>query len=372
MRPIYLDYAASTPADKAVLNAALPYYSNVFYNPASTHILGQKAEAAVRNAREKCAAAIGANAEEIYFTSGGTEAINWAMRSLPLGKRHVVVSALEHDAVISCARVLEKSGYEISYVRPNRMGTVTPEALNAVMRDDTALVCVMTVNNIVGGIQPIKALCETAHKFGALFFTDAVQAVNSLDLDVRKSGVDMLAVSGHKFYAPKGVGFLYVKRGVALDAFIVGGGQERGMRAGTVDVPAVVAMGEAAERAVALRESYLEHSKAVADAFLKTLRFCEPIICADKTDDISCIMFRNNKQYVNGGRLAVALSLAGVCCSVGSACSAGSATPPRTLIEMDVPHPESAVRFSFGRPTSVTAAKNAARIVNATVERLTK
>lgn len=364
---IYLDYAATAPVSDTAFAAALPYYKDIFYNPSSAHALGQLASSATERAREKCATAIGARADEIYFTSGGTEAINWAFSSVSDAEgKHIVLSAIEHDAAIACAENLRSRGFSVDYVRPDADGIVTADALEAVLRDDTALVCVMTVNNIVGSVQPIKELCAAAHRRGALFFTDAVQAMNALDIDVSDSGVDMLAVSGHKLYAPKGVGFLYIRRGVSVAPMMLGGEQERGLRAGTLDVPSVVALGAAAEEATADREKNNAHVKAVRNEFLRTLDCGAPVVCGRAVDDIVSVVF----DGVNGGRLAVALSCAGVCCSVGSACSAGSAVPPRTLVEMGVKNADSSVRFSFGRGTTVEQAAKAARIVNDAVLRL--
>ena len=181
---IYLDCAATTPVDDEVLQAALPYYKELFYNPSSTHAAGQKVAAAVERARERCAAAINADPSEIFFTSGGTEAVNWAMSAMPVGKTHAVVSAIEHDSVLACAERLKSRGYAVDYVKPDSHGIITPDAVKSLFRADTGLVCVMAVNNIVGSVQPIAQLASVAHSAGALFFTDAVQAVNSLDIDV--------------------------------------------------------------------------------------------------------------------------------------------------------------------------------------------
>lgn len=365
---IYLDCAAATPVDDDVFAAALPYYKDVFYNPSSMHASGQAAAAAVERAREECATAIGASPSEIYFTSGGTEAINWAMNELPQGKTHVVVSAIEHDAVLVCAERLKKRGYTVDEVKPDARGIITPEALKNLVREDTGLVCVMAVNNIVGSVQPIKSLARIAHAAGALFFTDAVQAVNSIDINVGDWDVDMLAVSAHKFYSVKGAGFLYVKSGVKTTPLLCGGEQERGLRAGTVDVPAVVAMGAAIKKASAFRNEYNAHARAVKTAFLSALAYGKPVTCAHNTDDIVSVVF----DGINGGRLAVALSCAGVCASVGSACSAGSATPPKTLTEMGVENADCSVRFSFGKCVDVDQARAAASIVNAVAERFLK
>lgn len=363
---IYLDYAATTPVDEEVLAASKPYYTDIFYNPASGHVLGQKANAAIERARRQCAEAINASPDEIIFTSGGAESINMALCGVQGG---LAVSAIEHDTVLACAEKLNKSGSEVTYIQPNSDGIITPDALSVAMTDKTKLVCVMAVNNIVGSIQPIKQLAEVSHSKGALFFTDAVQAVNSLNIDVKDWGVDMLAVSGHKFYAPKGVGFLYVKRGVKLNPLIVGGNQEGGVRAGTHNTPAIVAMGEAIVKAKAMREKYVAHIKQVADEFVKNLDCGKIVLKQNKTDDIVSVMFSGKNGYIDGGRLAVALSVEGVCCSVGSACSAGSATPPQTLVAMGVEHAESILRFSFGRNTTVEQAKTAAKIVNSVVKR---
>lgn len=363
---IYLDCAATTPVDDEVLQAALPYYKELFYNPSSTHAAGQKVAAAVERARERCAAAINADPSEIFFTSGGTEAVNWAMSAMPVGKTHAVVSAIEHDSVLACAERLKSRGYAVDYVKPDSHGIITPDAVKSLFRADTGLVCVMAVNNIVGSVQPIAQLASVAHSAGALFFTDAVQAVNSLDIDVKEWGADMIAVSAHKFYSLKGAGFLYVKKGVKPAPLLIGGEQERGLRAGTVDVPSVVAMGAAIEKAQAGAREYNEHVKAVKTEFLKTLEVGRPVECARSADDIVSVVF----DGINGGRLAVALSCAGVCASVGAACSAGSATPPKTLIEMGVKNADCSVRFSFGRCVSVEQANAAARIVNEVASRL--
>lgn len=362
---IYLDYAATTPVDKDALEAAAPFFSDVFFNPSSAHVGGQRAAKAMENARAQCAAAIGAENNEIVFTSGGTEAINLAMSGIKSGSR-VVVSAIEHDSVTGCAERLKSRGVEVVTVVPNRDGIITPEALEKDMTDGTALVCVMTVNNQTGAIQPVKELAEVAHRFGALFFTDAVQAVSCVDISVKNSCADMLAVSGHKFYAPKGVGFLYVKKGVAIKPEIVGGGQEKGLRAGTQNVPAIVAMGRAIEDAVNNRNENTKKIKEAENAFLKCLDFGRPVLVSDKAAGLISVVF----DGIKGGRLAVALSMAGVYCSVGSACAAGSDTVPPALVAMCVENADHAVRFSFGKYTTAEQAAQAAKIVNNVVKNL--
>ena len=365
---IYLDYAATTPVDAEVIAAALPYYGSTFYNPASSHMLGQIAASAVEFARRACERAINADRGTVTFTSSATEAINQVLKGVNIGHGKIVISGIEHDAVKACAERLQKAGVSVDTVMPNTDGIITPEALDEKVKGgNVALVCVMTVNNIVGSIQPIKDLAAVAHRHGALFFTDAVQAVNSTNIDVKDTDVDMLCVSGHKFYSLKGCGMLYVKNGVDLAPLLDGGSQEHGNRAGTVDVPAVMAFSEALTKAQNNVDSYNAHAKAVREAFLNALEHGKPIETSAHTDDIVSVAF----DGVDGGRLAVALSVAGVCCSVGSACSAGSATPPDTLVAMKHKFAKNSVRFSFGKPTTVEQAVAAAEIVNETVKKLT-
>lgn len=367
-RNIYLDYAATTPVDDEALKAAIPYFKKKFHNPSSAHVLGQGIGVILEGLRGACSEAIGCEGDEIYYNSGGTEGINQAFAcAISTGRKHIVVSSIEHDAVLACAEQYAKRGFEVDYVKPTSLGTITPDALKSVVKSDTALVAIMAVNNIVGSIQPIKELAAVAHEAGALFFVDAVQAVNAIDIDVKDWGADIMAVSGHKFYAPKGVGFLYVRRGVKLGTLIFGGRQEIEFRGGTPNVPGIVAMCVAIEKVHENRALYNAHIKEVSDAFKSELKFGAEVVCQNKIADISSVVFGDG---INGGRLAVALSVAGVYCSVGSACSAGSATPPKTLVEMGVAHPDSSVRFSFGRQTTVEQAIKAARVVNATVKRL--
>ncbi|MCH5160473.1 MAG: cysteine desulfurase [Clostridiales bacterium] len=366
---IYLDYAATTPVDGQAFDEALPYYKEVFYNPSSAHAFGNAASVALEHARIRVAKAVNAEPDEIYFNSGGTEGVNQALlgsQAFVGGKNRLIVSAIEHDSVRACADVLRSRGVTVDTVMPNRGGIITPEALKDCITDKAAMVAVMTVNNQTGAVQPIKELADIAHEHGALFFTDAVQAVNTVGIDVKQTDADIVCASGHKFYAPKGVGFFYAKRGVKFNAMIVGGGQERGLRAGTQNVPAIVALAAAIEKANNIRAEYNANVHAVRHAFLSNLKLGKPVDVENGTDDIVSVVF----DGVNGGRLAVALSMRGVCCSVGSACSAGSATPPPTLIAMGVNNADCAIRFSFGRDTDIEKAIRAAQIVNDTVESL--
>ncbi len=366
-RVIYLDYAATTPVDGEVIAAALPYYGSTFFNPASSHTLGQVAASAVEFSRRACEKALNAERGTVFFTSSGTEAVNQAIKCVDIPSNgKIVVSAIEHESVKACVERLKARGHETATVMPTADGIITPEAVAEAAAGGAALVCVMTVNNIVGTIQPIKEIAEVAHAHGALMFTDAVQAVNATELDVKQSGVDMLCASGHKFYSLKGCGLLYVREGVKIRPLIDGGNQESGLRAGTVDVPAVIAIAEAIRRAQNGVSEYNAHAKEVRGAFLSALNCGEPIKVGAHVDDILLVAF----DGIDGGRLAVALSVAGVCCSVGSACSAGSATPPDALVAMKHPFAGQSVRFSFGKHTTVEQAAHAAKTVNEVVEKL--
>lgn len=348
---VYMDYAATTPVDEDVFTAMRPYFCDLFFNAVSGHAAGQRAASAVERAREQCATAIGALPQEIYFTSGATEAINWALKCVDFrGRKKIIVSQIEHDAVLACAEKLKNSGMIIEYCPSDKDGIIEPSQLQAMCDADTALVCVMAVNNQVGAIQPIKELSRIAHEHGALFFTDAVQAVNACLLDVKDCGADLLCVSAHKFYAPKGIGFLYVKRGVGISPLLDGGGQEGGLRSGTSNVAAIVGMGKAIQNACMNRENYTAHIKRLSSRFVSGIGcFAKPIMSRNKIPEIVSVEFPG----VDADKLVVALSCSGVYCSVGAACSAGSARAPQTLIAMNYKNADSVIRFSMGKYLTV-------------------
>ena len=278
---IYLDNAATTKVSDRVLNAMLPYLKEAYGNPSSIYTIGREASIAVTNARTKCAELLGAKPSEIYFTSGGSEGDNWAIRTIAAqgaakGKKHIISSAFEHHAVLHTLQDLEKQGFEVTYLPVHENGIVRVEELKAAIRPDTALVTIMYANNEIGTIQPIAEIGAVCRENKIIFHTDAVQAVPHLHIDVVKENIDMLSLSGHKLHAPKGVGLLYCRRGIKLTPLIFGGAQERGLRAGTENVAGIVALAEAmtaaAETMDEANERHKKYAKKIYDTVMKLSR----------------------------------------------------------------------------------------------------
>ncbi len=356
-RPVYFDYAATTPVDPRVVEAMLPYYTSHYGNPNSMYALGREAYKALEDARERVAAAIGAsNANEIVFTGSGTEADNAAllgiMARMRKDRKHVIVSAFEHHAVLEPARALAKQGFEVTHVQPNIDGLISVEALRDVLRDDTALVSVMHGNNEIGSVQPIKELAVAAHARGALIHTDAAQTLGKIPFDTGELGVDAASFSGHKIYAPKGVGAMYLKKGTPFEPFIKGGGQEFGKRSGTQNVAGAVAFATALEimqddmrvespRLEALRDRLV---RGVLDNIENTVLTAD---APQKLPNIVSLLIKG----VEGEAMLLQLDGKGIAVSTGSACSSGSLAASHVLLSIGCP-PEIAhgsLRLSFGR-----------------------
>ena len=282
---IYADNAATTRMSRTAIDAMIPYMENVYGNPSSLYSIGQEAKEALDQAREKVAAVINADPKEILFTSGGSEADNQALRSAAAigarkGKKHIISSAFEHHAILHTLNRLEKEGFEVTLLPVHEDGLIVPEELEAAIREDTCLVTIMTANNEIGTIQPIKEIGAICKKHGVIFHTDAVQAVGHLPIDVKEMQIDMLSASAHKFHGPKGVGFLYARKGIALTNLIEGGAQEKGKRAGTENVPGIMSMAAALKEAADHMEENTEHQKALRERIiwkrtLSTRRRCE-------------------------------------------------------------------------------------------------
>lgn len=378
MERIYLDHAATTPLDKNVLNKMMPYLTDHFGNADSPHGIGRKAVNAVDDARDALASCLGVRANELYFTSGGTEADNWAIiggayAQKAKGKDHVIVSAIEHHAVLYAAEKLQREGFTVTYLPVNQGGMVEVNALQKALTERTGLVAVMAVNNETGVLQPVQALAELAHKRGALFFTDAVQAAPHIPLDIKGWGADMLSISSHKFYGPKGCGVLYVKNGVKIDRFVGGGEQERGLRGGTTNVPAVVGLSQAfcqnAEGMSAANDKIDGLSKLFLDE-ISTLKG----VSINGTQPRLPAILNLRVEGVSNVDLLYKLDLQGVCVAVGSACASASVKPSHVLLAMGLTEKEAreSVRISFGKDNTEEEIRFAAKAFVEAVNNLRK
>ena len=359
MEKIYFDHAATTPVDERVLQKMLPYFSEKFGNPNSQHFFGREAVSAVDEARDEIAKILNAKANEIYFTSGGTESDNWALRGTAYAMRergkHLIVSAVEHPAMITTAKELMREGFDVTFAEVDEYGVVDTDKLINEVREDTVFIGIMAANNEVGSIQPIKKIAAFAKEKGIVFFTDAVQAAGAMKLDVKELGVDMLSFSGHKFYGPKGIGVLYVRSGLKLGKIITGGHQERGMRGGTTNTPAIVGMAEALCIADREREENNCKISALRDRFIsRVLKEIPYVRLNGHPNDRLPANANFSFKYVEGEALLYNLDLAGIAVSSGSACTSGSLEPSHVLLAMglDKETAKSSIRFSFGRENS--------------------
>ena len=356
MEHIYFDHAATTPVDERVLQKMLPYFTDNFGNPNSQHWFGRRSVTAVDEARDTVASLIGAKPSEIYFTSGGTESDNWAIRGAAHARaekgKHLIISAVEHPAMITTAKELEKEGFEISLAPVDEYGAVDVEKLKSLLRPDTIFVSVMTANNEVGTIQPLAEISGLCRERGILFFTDAVQAAGALKIDVNDPAVDLLSFSGHKFYGPKGVGALYIRSGLKLGKIITGGHQERTMRGGTTNVPAIVGLAEALRLAQEEREQNAAYVSSLRDRFISRVLHEIPYVKLNGHPQKRLPANANfSFRYIEGESLLFSLDLAGIAVSSGSACSSGSLEPSHVLLAMGLPEglAHGSIRFSFGK-----------------------
>lgn len=360
MKQIYLDHAATTGIDSAVLQKMMPFFSENFGNANSQHAFGRNAVRYVDEARDTIAKLIGAKPNEIYFTSGGTESDNWAIRGIAHAKKeqgnHLIISAIEHPAMISTAKELKKEGFEITLLPVDEFGVVDLKALKESIRPETIFIGVMTANNEIGTIQPIKEISEIAQEHKIVFFTDAVQAAGAIKLNVNEPKVDMMSFSGHKFYGPKGIGVLYIRSGLKIGKVITGGHQERTMRGGTTNVPAIVGMAEAFKLANEQLEENYQYVKSLRDRFIKRVLNEIPFVKLNGHPENRLPSNANfSFRYVEGESLLFSLDLAGIAVSSGSACSSGSLEPSRVLLATGLPEglAHGSIRFSFGKHNTV-------------------
>ena len=360
---------------KEALDAMMPYFMEEYANPSSIHAMSRTPRAAVKKAREQIASCIGAEPSEIFFTSGGTESDNWAligtMEMLEKKGKHLIISTIEHHAILETAVYLEKRGFEVTRVGVDSEGIIRMDELEKAIRPDTVLISVMTANNEIGSIQPIAAIGKLAHEKGILFHTDAVQAFGHIPLDVGKMNIDMLSASGHKFGGPKGVGFLYIKKGVRLPSFMHGGEQEEGRRAGTTNVPGVVGMGVAAE--ISCREMpdtiarLSELRDHLIDRVLKEIPYSRLNGSRDKRLPSNADF---SFEFIEGESMLMSLGMKGVYISTGSACASGSLDPSHVLLGIGLPHEiaHGSIRVSIPEGTTMEQIDYAADSLKQTVE----
>lgn len=340
---IYLDNAATTPARPEVVQAMLPYFTQKFANPSAIYSITNEVNSAIDNARKTIAESLNANANEIYFTAGGSESDNWAIKSTAYALKdkgkHIITSKIEHHAVLHTCQFLEKLGYEVTYLDVDEDGVVKLDDLKAAIRPDTILISIMSANNEIGTIQPIKEIGAIAKEHGILFHTDAVQVYAHIPMDVDEMNIDMLSASGHKLNGPKGIGFLYVRKGTKLPSFIHGGAQERKKRAGTENVTGIIGLGKAVEIAFDTLDERMKKERELSNRLIERISKEIPYarLNGHRTDRLP-----NNVnfsfQFIEGESMLLMLDSKGICASSGSACTSGSLDPSHVLLAIGLPH----------------------------------
>lgn len=354
-KTIYMDNAATTPIKKEVLDEMLPYLTENYGNPSSVYSLGSISKRAVEESRMKISQVIGASNREIYFTGGGSEADNWAIKGVAYANKskgnHIITTKVEHHAILHACEYLEKNGFEVTYLDVDDYGMIKLDQLKDSIRENTILISIMFANNEIGTIQPIKEIGEIAKEKGIYFHTDAVQAIGHIDIDVKELNIDLLSMSAHKFYGPKGIGALYIKNGVKIDSLIIGGGQERSRRAGTENVPAIVGMGKAIEMAFDNMEEHNEKLILLRDTLIKKI---EENIKEVRLNGHATSRLPGNVnmcfKYIEGESLLLSLDMEGIAGSSGSACTSGSLDPSHVLLAIGLPHEiaHGSLRLSLG------------------------
>jgi cysteine desulfurase len=377
MKQIYLDNASTTPVRTEVVNAMLPYFTEHFGNPSSIYPIGQDASDAVAEARESLANILGAAPREIFFTSGGTESDNWAIKGFAHANakkgKHIITSAIEHHAVLHTCQTLEAEGFEVTYLPVDEHGLVSVKDFKAAIRPDTILASIMYANNEIGTIEPIAELAAAAHEAKVVFHTDAVQAFCHEPINVAELGVDMLSVSGHKIYGPKGVGLLYVRKGVKLLNLLDGGQQERGKRGSTENVPGIIGLAEAAKLAQAELETEHAHQQELRDHAIK--RILAEIPDAKLNGSWEHRLANNvnfSFEFIEGEGMLLQLAARGICVSSGSACTSGSLDPSHVLLAIGLPHEiaHGSLRLTLGRTTTLEDVDFAIDSLKTTLENL--
>lgn len=355
MKRVYLDYAATSPVKDEVLKEMLPYFSNIFGNPSSVYSYARESKKAIDNARDIVAATINAKAKEIYFTGSGSEADNWAIKgvasALKNKGKHIITSKIEHHAVLHTCEYLEKEGFEVTYLDVDENGFVNLDDLENSIRKDTVLISIMYANNEIGTILPIKQIVEIAKRKGVLVHTDAVQAYGNISIDVIDLGVDLLSLSAHKIYGPKGVGALYIKRGTKINSLIYGGAQEMKKRAGTENIAGIIGFAKAAELAIENIEEHATKLKKLRDKLIEEITKTIPHVRLNG-DRVKRLPGNVNIcfEYIEGEALLLSLDLVGIAASSGSACTSGSLDPSHVLMAIGLTHEiaHGSLRLSIG------------------------
>lgn len=375
---IYLDNAATTQTAPEVLEEMLPYFTEKYGNPSTIYGLGSQNKKTINNAKREIADTIGAKMEEIYFTSGGTESDNWAIKGIAESYRekgrHIITTRIEHHAVLHTCEYLEKQGYQVTYLDVDAQGFVSPEAVEKAIRPDTILISIMFANNEIGTIQPIAEIGAIAKANGILFHTDAVQAYGPMDIRVEDMGIDLLSVSGHKINGPKGIGFLYVRTGVKLGAFIHGGAQERGRRAGTENVPGIAGLAKAAQLAVENRKVTVSKEKELRDYLITKLLSEIPDCKINGSIGENRLSNNVNISFpgIEGESLLIMLDMRGICASSGSACTAGATEPSHVLTAIGLSPAEAngSLRLTLSAQNTMEELDETVTAIKEIVERL--
>ncbi len=356
MKGVYVDNAATTGVRPEVLEEMLPYLKEEYGNPSSLYKIGRDNKKAIDNAREKVASIIGADANEIYFTAGGSESDNWAIKGIAESYRqkgnHIITLAIEHHAVLHTCQYLETKGYEVTYLPVQPNGILDIEQLKKAIKAETILITIMFANNEIGTIQPIKEIGQIAKEHGILFHTDAVQAVGHVPIDVKEMNIDLLSLSGHKLYAPKGIGALYVRKGVRIKPFVHGGAQERNKRAGTENVPAIIGLAKAVELIGAEMEDELTRITKLRNQLIDGILEKIPHVIVNGDRDSRLPGNANvSFEFIEGESILLMLDMKGVYASSGSACTSGSLDPSHVLLAIGLPHEKAhgSLRVSLGR-----------------------
>ncbi len=378
-RTVYLDHAATTPLKPEVMQEMTPFFENEFGNPSSLHTAGRSARKAVEKARKRTAMALNAETEEIFFTCSGTEADNWAVKgavkTFEEKGRHIITSAIEHPAVMNTCKYLQKAGCEVTYLPVSAEGIVSPDDVKRALRKDTVLITIMTANNEMGAIQPIKEIADIAQQTGVVFHTDSVQAPGSIDVDVKEMNIDMCSISAHKFYGPKGAGALYIRKDTPVHSFIHGGAQEKRKRAGTENVPGIVGLGKALYLACENLDKHIDKMTCLRDETIERIEDSIPHVRLNghRTKRLPGNVNFSFK-YLEGESLLLMLDLKGIYASTGSACSSGSLEASHVLTSMGLSHETAhgSLRFSFGENNTAEDIDYLMEVLEPVVKKLRK